>query len=47
MKHNITTFMALLVYIDDVLLISNYVDDMNYFKLALHSKFSLENLGTL
>lgn len=41
------SIIILLIYVDDILIGSNYVDAMNEFKLFLDNKFKLKDLGTL
>ena len=41
------SFMALLVYVDDVLIASNDKDKVDQFKLLLDQKFKLKDLGDL
>ena len=40
-----TTFIALLVYVDDILLASNNIEAVHLFKDSLHSEFKLKDLG--
>uniref|UniRef100_A0A803PA32 Reverse transcriptase Ty1/copia-type domain-containing protein n=1 Tax=Cannabis sativa TaxID=3483 RepID=A0A803PA32_CANSA len=39
-------FLALLVYVDDIIIASNNHNDASAFKLFLHSKFHLKDLGS-
>uniref|UniRef100_A0A803QDQ6 Reverse transcriptase Ty1/copia-type domain-containing protein n=1 Tax=Cannabis sativa TaxID=3483 RepID=A0A803QDQ6_CANSA len=41
-----TNFLAILVYVDDIIIASNNHDDAFAFKLFLHSKFHLKDLGS-
>ena len=41
------SIIILLVYVDDILIASNNVDDVNAFKQFLDNKFKLKDLGTL
>ena len=41
------SIIILLIYVDDILIGSNYVDAVNEFKLFLDNKFKLKDLGTL
>ncbi|GJX16570.1 putative RNA-directed DNA polymerase [Tanacetum coccineum] len=40
-------FIALLVYVDDIVITSNCVDEINEFKIYLKSKFNIKDLGSL
>jgi hypothetical protein len=42
-----TTFIALLVYVDDILLASNNIEAVHSLKASLHSEFKLKDLGNL
>ena len=42
-----TTFIALLVYVDDILIASNNVTAVHSFKDSLHAEFKLKDLGNL
>ena len=42
-----TTFIALLVYIDDILLASNNIEAVQTLKNSLHVEFKLKDLGNL
>uniref|UniRef100_A0A2N9FUQ8 Reverse transcriptase Ty1/copia-type domain-containing protein n=1 Tax=Fagus sylvatica TaxID=28930 RepID=A0A2N9FUQ8_FAGSY len=42
-----TTFIALLVYVDDILLASNNIEALHVLKDSLHSEFKLKDLGNL
>lgn len=41
------SFMALLVYVDDVILTGTSITDLDDIKVALHSKFTIKDLGYL
>ena len=41
------SIIILLVYVDDILIESNDVDAINFFKQFLDNKFKLQDLGTL
>lgn len=38
-------FIAALVYVDDILITGNSVEDITYTKDALHQKFTIKDLG--
>ncbi|GKD46493.1 ribonuclease H-like domain-containing protein [Tanacetum coccineum] len=40
-------FIALLVYVDDIVITGNYVKEINHFKSYLKSKFNINDLGSL
>ncbi|GJW74898.1 ribonuclease H-like domain-containing protein [Tanacetum coccineum] len=40
-------FIALLVYVDDIVITGNCVDEINEFKIYLKSKFNIKDLGSL
>nr|GEW49385.1 ribonuclease H-like domain-containing protein [Tanacetum cinerariifolium] len=40
-------FIALLVYVDDIFITGNCVDEINEFKIYLKSKFNIKDLGSL
>jgi LPS sulfotransferase NodH len=42
-----TTFIALLVYVDDILLASNNIEAVHTLKNSLHAEFKLKDLGNL
>ena len=42
-----TTFIALLVYVDDILLANNNIEAVHVLKDSLHSEFKLKDLGNL
>lgn len=47
MKHGADTFIALMIYVDDVTLIGNSINGSNQYKTALHSKFIIMDIGPL
>lgn len=40
-------FIALLVYVEDIILAGNYVDEINRVKVTLDTKFKIKDLGKL
>ncbi|GKA71784.1 putative RNA-directed DNA polymerase, partial [Tanacetum coccineum] len=40
-------FIALLIYVDDIVITSNYVNEIDQFKSYLKSKFNIKDLGNL
>ncbi|XP_043810935.1 uncharacterized mitochondrial protein AtMg00810-like [Manihot esculenta] len=46
-QHTDIVFVILLVYVDDVILTGNSVDAINKCKMALHSKFTIKDLGPM
>jgi hypothetical protein len=46
-KHHDQLFIALLVYVDDVLVISNQLDAISAIKTQLHQAFQIKDLGEL
>jgi len=46
-KKTPTTFIALLVYIDDILLAGNSMTKIEHIKMLLHNNFRIKNLGEL
>ncbi|XP_062119075.1 uncharacterized mitochondrial protein AtMg00810-like [Humulus lupulus] len=46
-RHSSTCFIILLVYVDDVILVSNNITELEVPKTRLHNKFKLKNLGDL
>ncbi|XP_021617918.1 uncharacterized mitochondrial protein AtMg00810-like [Manihot esculenta] len=46
-QHTDIVFVILLVYVDDVILTGNFVDAINKCKMALHSKFTIKDLGPM
>ncbi|XP_019450620.1 PREDICTED: uncharacterized protein LOC109352892 [Lupinus angustifolius] len=46
-KSTNNTFTAILVYVDDLVLSGNDLDEIRHTKLVLHNKFSIKDLGNL
>ncbi|KAF5445245.1 hypothetical protein F2P56_034311, partial [Juglans regia] len=46
-KHNSTSFMALLIYVDDVIVASNNLDEVASIKQFLDDSFTIKDLGEL
>ncbi|XP_021609051.1 uncharacterized mitochondrial protein AtMg00810-like [Manihot esculenta] len=46
-QHTDIVFFILLVYVDDVILTGNSIDAINKCKMALHSKFTIKDLGPM
>jgi hypothetical protein len=46
-KHTPPHFTILLVYVDDVIVAGNFLDDIDYIKSILHSAFKIKDLGQL
>ncbi|GKE97335.1 ribonuclease H-like domain-containing protein, partial [Tanacetum coccineum] len=46
-KYKNNKFIALIVYVDDIVVIGNCVDEINKFKVFLKSKFKIKDLGQL
>lgn len=40
-------FIILLIYVDDVILVSNKINELESLKIKLNSKFQLKDLGQL
>jgi hypothetical protein len=46
-KNSTSSFTALLIYVDDIVLAGNNIEDINSIKAFLHSKFRIKDLGEL
>jgi len=46
-KSNATHFTALLVYVDDIILTGNSLDEFIFIKTTLHNSFKIKDLGQL
>ncbi|XP_024626656.1 uncharacterized protein [Medicago truncatula] len=46
-KHSTTQFTALLVYVDDIILAGNSLDEFTFIKNILHNSFKIKDLGQL
>jgi len=46
-KNNSSTFTALIVYIDDIVLAGTSLDEFTFLKQTLHKEFGIKDLGIL
>src|ERR1044072_5218016 len=46
-KQKCDSFTALLVYVDDVILVGDYLKEFEFIKTTLHSAFGIKDIGSL